>query len=256
MPIPGFCSVLVAIVSIAASALQVAAPAESAQSGGSVVCEKFGSVPVTGGRYVVQNDLWGADDPQCVRAFDTGFTVTVGNHRNTAQPAGYPSIFTGCHYGACTAGTLLPRAVRDLGPVASSWSYTVPPTGSFTAAYDIWFDPTPRRDGGVTGTELMIWLRTTGPAPIGRKVARTAVAGTEWDVWRGANGAQVISYVRTQPTDRVDGLDLSAFLRDATARGVLPAEWYLTSVQAGFEPWTGGAGLTTNAFSVTGVASP
>ncbi|MDT7742209.1 MAG: hypothetical protein QOE59_1287, partial [Actinomycetota bacterium] len=39
--------------------------------------------------------------------------------------------------------------------------------------------------------------------------------------------------------------------RDAMLRGVVKSNWYLTSVQAGFEPWTGGTGLRTNSFSVT-----
>jgi hypothetical protein len=226
-----------------------------AATGSGVVCDKYGSTPVAGGRYVVQNDLWGADDPQCVRAFDTGFEVTVGAHHNTDQPAGYPSIFTGCHYGTCTTGTQLPKAVGTLGPVTSSWAFTTPPNTTYTAAYDIWFDPTARRDGTVTGTEMMIWLHNVGTTPLGAKVGTTTVAGATWDVWRGQNGAQVVSYVRQQPVDGVAGLDLTAFMADASGRGMLPPSWFLTSVQAGFEPFTGGAGLTTTGFSVAGVSA-
>lgn len=236
------------------TALTVAAtPASAAPEAAGVVCDKFGSTGVAGDRYEVQNDVWGSDDPQCVRAFDVGFEITVGDHHNTTMPAGYPSILTGCNYGTCTAGTQLPRAMRDLGPVTSTFAYTAPPSGVWVAAYDIWFDPTPRRDDAVTGLELMIWLRTTGPGPIGDKIGTATVDGATWDVWRGSNGAQVLSYVRTEPTDRVDGLDVQAFAHDASARGLLPPEWYLTSVQAGFEPWTGGKGLTTTQFSVEGV---
>ncbi len=242
---------LLALAGTALSLLTVAsAPAGAAT--GDVVCEKFGSTQVAGGRYEVQNNVWGSDEPQCVQAFDTGFRITEGDHHNTAAPAAYPSIFAGCHYGTCTEDTLLPRAVEDLGAVTSTFAIT-PTGGTWVAAYDIWFDPTPRRTDTVTGLELMIWLRSTGPAPIGAKVGTATVAGTTWEVWRGENGAQVLSYVRVQPVDRVDGLDLMAFVRDANARGVLPPEWYLTSVQAGFEPWTGGTGLTTTAFAVTGV---
>jgi len=50
-------------------------------------------------------------------------------------------------------------------------------------------------------------------------------------------------------------LPLSSFFADAVTRGVVRPDWYLTSVQAGFEPWTGGAGMATTAFSVTGVTS-
>lgn len=242
---------LLALTGSVLSLLTVAS-APAAAAPGDVVCERFGSTPVAGGRYEVQNNVWGSDEPQCVEASDTGFVITEGAHHNTEAPAGYPSIFAGCHYGTCTAGTLLPRAVRDLGPVAGTFAIR-PAAGTWVAAYDIWFDPTPRRTDTVTGLELMIWLRTTGPAPIGEKTGTATIAGTAWEVWRGENGAQVLSYVRAQPADRVDALDLTAFMRDATARGLLPPEWYLTSVQAGFEPWTGGAGLATTAFGVTGI---
>ncbi|SHK63702.1 Glycosyl hydrolase family 12 [Pseudonocardia thermophila] len=236
-------------------ALLTVASAPASAAPGDVVCEKFGSTPVADGRYEVQNNVWGSDEPQCVRAFDVGFEVTEGAHHNSSMPAAYPSIFAGCHYGTCTAGTVLPRAVQDLGPVTSTFAIQAPEDGTWVAAYDIWFDPTPRRNDTVTGLELMIWLRTTGPAPIGERTGTATVDGAEWEVWEGENGADVLSYVRVEPIDRVDDLDLMAFAKDATARGKLPPEWYMTSVQAGFEPWVGGKGLTTTEFAVTGIGA-
>jgi hypothetical protein len=49
----------------------------------------------------------------------------------------------------------------------------------------------------------------------------------------------------------VTNLPIEAFVNQARAYGVVKPEWYMTSVQAGFEPWTGGAGLRTGSFSVT-----
>lgn len=223
-------------------------------AGGTRVCDRFGSTPVANGRYEVQNNVWGSELPQCVRAFDTGFVVENARFSNTNGPASYPSIFTGCHYGTCTAGTSLPRQVSALPTVTSSWSFTGTRSDQqWDAAYDIWFDPTARRDGTVTGTEMMIWLDATGPKPIGQKTGTVELGGATWDVWRGVNGAQVISYVDATPTHQVQDLPLSSFFTDAVMRGVVRPDWYLTSVQAGFEPWTGGAGLDTTGFSVTGV---
>ena len=34
-------------------------------------------------------------------------------------------------------------------------------------------------------------------------------------------------------------------------RGVVDPAWFLTNVQAGFEPWIGGEGLSTDAFALT-----
>ena len=219
---------------------------------GTRICGTTESTPVAGGRYEVQNNVWGADTPQCVTAFDTGFVVDPADHHNTDQPAAYPSIWSGCNYGTCTKDSPFPRPLADLGDVRSSWSITVPPTGNYNAAYDIWLDPTPRRTDRPTGLELMIWLKSTGGiAPIGEKKGEVEIGGARYDVWQGDIDLPVISYVRQQETLEVRDLPISDFVTDATNRGVAQRDWYLTSVQAGFEPWTGGAGLTTTSFSVT-----
>ena len=78
------------------------------------VCDKFGSTPVAGGRYEVQNDVWGADTRQCITAFDTGFVVDPAEHDKTDEPAAYPSMVFGCNYGNCTQGSPFPRVLSDL----------------------------------------------------------------------------------------------------------------------------------------------
>ena len=35
---------------------------------------------MAGGRYEAQNNVWGADTPQCITAFDTGFVVDPADH--------------------------------------------------------------------------------------------------------------------------------------------------------------------------------
>jgi hypothetical protein len=216
------------------------------------VCEKFGSAPVAGGRFEVQNDAWGASTPQCTTAFDTGFTVQAA-HDKDSGPAAYPSIVWGCNHGNCTKGTPFPRPISDLGDVRSSWAVSVPDSGRFNASYDIWLDPTPRRDGDNTGAELMIWLlRAGGIDPIGDKSGTATLAGTTWDVYRGDNnGVPVISYVRQQPVREVIDLPITDFVRDAGRQGVVQPGWFLTNLQAGFEPWVGGNGLSTDAFNAT-----
>lgn len=237
--------VLALLLSLGTAAHAGAAPP------GKTVCDKFGSTPVQGGRYEVQNDAWGASTRQCVTAFDTGFTVEA-NHNKSSGPAAYPSIVFGCNYGNCTTGSPFPRPVSDLGDLRSSWSVAVPMKGDYNAAYDVWFDPTPRKTGAPTGLELMIWLTHTDRVqPIGDKTGEVTLAGTTWEVWKGSNGVPVVSYVRKQPTLEVTNLPLTAFTGDATTRGALKPNWYLTSVQAGFEPWIGGTGLATRSFSVT-----
>ena len=235
----------------AAGGLRAPLPAAGSRTGPRI-CGRFASAPVAGGRYEVQNNAWGDDTPQCTQAFDTGFAVQA-SHAKDSGPAAYPSIVFGCNYGNCTRGTPFPRPIADLGDVRSSWSVTTPSSGDYNVAYDVWLDPTPRREGANTGAELMIWLdRTDRVQPIGSKSATAELGGTTWDVWTGANnGTPVISYVRQEATKQVLDLPITDFVRDAQTQGVVQPGWFLTNIQAGFEPWIGGTGLATDAFALT-----
>ena len=219
------------------------------------ICDPFGSKTVGAGKYLVQNDRWGATTTQCVTPFDTGFNVDIAQHTNNTGPAGYPSILRGCNYGFCTTASPFPAQVSTLGTVRSSWSTKGPTAGGtqqYNTAYDIWFDPTKTNVGRNTGAEMMIWLnRTSWVQPIGKPYYNVNIGGTTWTIWYGKTDLPVISYVRASPTTTVSNLPIDQFVRDATLRGVVKPTWYLTSVQAGFEPWTGGTGLRTNSFSVT-----
>jgi hypothetical protein len=54
--------------------------------------------------------------------------------------------------------------------------------------------------------------------------------------------------VRQSPTSSIN-FNVSSFYRDMVNRGYAQNSWYLTSVQAGFEPWVNGTGLAVNNFS-------
>lgn len=225
-------------------------------TGGTKECEKFGSAPTPSGGYEVQNNIWGSEKPQCVRIFDTGFEVLDADHEDNGGVAAYPSIWSGCWHGTCTEGTALPKPVNELGVITTSWAVRIPEDQEkWNAAYDVWLSPT-GNDEGADGTELMIWLDHGEVAPIGEKGATVTLGGIEWEVWTGTNGAvKVISYVAAQGLRQVTDLPLNDFLDDAAQRDMLEMTWSLACVQAGFEPWTKGAGLATTSFEVTGVTT-
>lgn len=217
------------------------------------ICEKFGSVRVQGGKYIVQNNEWGDNIGQCIVATDSGLRYASGYHNvpTNGAPAGYPSIYAGCHYGNCTTGSGLPLQVSAMGNVRSSVRYTTPNDGQWNASYDLWFDPNPNQSGQNVGAELMIWGSKRGaPQPAGSKVGTATLEGAVWDVWVGRFSWNVISYVRQQPTNSLD-LNLTAFTNDAANRGQVDRSWYLTSAQFGFEPWQGGPGLSADGFTFT-----
>ncbi|MEU0739905.1 cellulose binding domain-containing protein [Streptomyces sp. NPDC006134] len=216
------------------------------------ICEPFGSTTIQG-RYVVQNNRWGTSATQCVTATDTGFRITQadGSVPTNGAPKSYPSVFNGCHYTNCSPGTNLPAQVSSISSAPSSISYGYVGNAVYNASYDIWLDPTPRTDG-VNRTEIMIWFNRVGPIqPIGSPVGTATVGGRTWEVWSGSNGSNdVLSFVAPSAIGSWS-FDVMDFVRATVARGMAQNNWYLTSVQAGFEPWQNGAGLAVNSFSST-----
>ncbi|MFJ9443832.1 ricin-type beta-trefoil lectin domain protein [Kitasatospora sp. NPDC101235] len=221
-------------------------------------CGQYETVPVAGGRYVVDNNNYGGA-AQCLGTDGrAGFTVldSGANASPPAGPAAYPEIFDGCHWGTCTRGSALPVKVSELGRATSSWSTTLPARGDFNVAYDLWFNTTPSTpaaNGQPDGAELMIWLDRTpaSASPTGGTANIGGTGYTSWQLTMAANGRQwpMVAYQAQTPVTSVTDLDLRAFVRDAVVRGVVNPDWYLISVEAGFEIWSGGTGLRTESFA-------
>ncbi|MFC8082810.1 cellulose binding domain-containing protein [Streptomyces sp. NPDC057340] len=244
----GVLSATLATFALVASLVTAAAPAQA----DTTICEPFGTTTIQG-RYVVQNNRWGSTATQCVTATGTGFRVTQadGSVPTNGAPKSYPSVFNGCHYTTCSPGTGLPARLDTVSQAPSSISYGFVDDAVYNASYDIWLDPTPRTDG-VNQTEIMIWFNRVGPIqPIGSPVGTATVGGRTWEVWSGGNGSNdVLSFVAPSAITGWS-FDVMDFVRAAVARGLAEEDWYLTSVQAGFEPWQNGAGLAVNSFSST-----
>ncbi|MEV6261847.1 cellulose binding domain-containing protein [Streptomyces sp. NPDC051784] len=240
-------ALLTALATVAAL-LAATAPAQA----DTTICETYGSTVIQG-RYVVQNNRWGTSATQCVTATDSGFRVTQadGSVPTNGAPKSYPSVFNGCHYTNCSPGTALPARVSGISSAPSSISYGFVSGAAYNASYDIWLDPMPRTDG-VNRTEIMIWFNRVGSVqPIGSPVGTATVGGRTWEVWTGSNGANdVISFLAPSAIASWS-FDVMDFVDQTVARGMAGNDWYLTSVQAGFEPWQNGAGLSVNSFSST-----
>src|SRR5947208_2961203 len=104
---------------------------------------------------------------------------------------------------------------------------------------------------------MMIWLQQSGSVgPIGSLVAsNVTIGGNSYDVYyNGTAPGGIVSYVMDTPTSSVSNLDLGPLATDAVARGYLKKSWYLIDVEAGFETWQGGQGLTADSFSVCDAA--
>jgi len=232
----------------AVTAFAVAGPAAADTQ----ICDQYGSTTI-GGRYVVMNNRWGTSAQQCINVTSTGFSITSqqGTGSTSGAPVSYPAVYLGCHYTNCSPGSNLPMQVSAISSATSSINYTFVSGATYDAAYDIWLDPSPKKDG-VNQQEIMIWFNRQGSIqPIGSSVGSANIGGRTWDVWRGGNGSnQVVSYVASSPISSWS-FSVLDFINDTKNRGAITSSWYLTSIQAGFEPWIGGTGLAVNSFSAT-----
>lgn len=110
----------------------------------------------------------------------------------------------------------------------------------------IWFN----KQGGVN--PISFTYDAGGAVPI----ATVTIAKISWNVYQGNNGANnVVSYVALTPITSLS-FDVLDFVADTMIRTKDFAEpvtdaWYLTSIQAGFEPWSGGVGLSVNSFDAS-----
>lgn len=240
---------------IAATSETVSVPLGSTDT---VISAQYGSTTIQG-RYVVQNNAYNNGGGQTINVTSTGFSIIVenGSASTSGAPLAYPSVYLGCHYGNCSPSSPLPVQLSQIHSVTSSITYTYVATGIYDASYDIWLDPTPKTTG-VNQQEIMIWFKEQGPIqPVGSQVSTTTIAGQSWQVWQGSNGQNnVVSYVASTPTTTLTNFSVLSFIVDTesrTAQSNAPVtnEWYLTSIQAGFEPWNGGVGLTVDSFSAT-----
>ncbi|MGZ4611658.1 MAG: GH12 family glycosyl hydrolase domain-containing protein [Kineosporiaceae bacterium] len=244
-------AVAVAAVALAAGGVGGARPAAAA----SRLCEPYAAAPLGG--YLLQNNRWGADSAQCVieAAHDggPGFELTTSGAAmpTDGAPAGYPSLVWGCHYGRCTDGfSPIPVTSPAFGRLRTSVALSRIQEGDWDAAYDLWFDPAPRRDGHNQGAELMVWFDRAGtPRPSGHPVGEAVVEGRAYAVYLAGGRSRTVTYWSRTPTDR-PSFAIGSFAADAAARGLLDPSWYLTSVQVGIEPWRGGAGLALRGFRV------
>ena len=224
----------------------------SASAATGQICAQYGTT--TQGSYTIMNNRWGTSAAQCINVTNNGFQIVqqdgVGNQ--SGAPVSYPAIYAGCHYTNCSPGTNLPMQISAISSANTSVSVTYPGSGTYDAAYDIWLNAD-TNVSGVQDTEIMIWLNHTGSVqPIGSNTGNVSLGGRSWSVWVGSNGANnVVSYQGSGITSF--SADLKPFLLDAINRGsgFGTSNWYLTSIQMGFEPWVGGVGLAVNSFSAT-----
>jgi hypothetical protein len=220
-------------------------------------CDQYYST--SNGNYQMMTNYWNkagsAPNTECINITSSGFSITTQDQvcATNGAPCAYPAVYIGCHYSTCSPNTNLPMMLSQISAANTSTTETYS-SGTFDASYDIWINAD-TNVSGVQDTEIMIWLNHNGSIqPIGSQVASgVSLAGKTWNVWSGSNGQNnVVSYVATSALSSFSA-DVKLFIMDAITR--YPAwgttSWYLTSIQDGFEPWSGGTGLAITNFSAS-----
>ena len=242
--------IVAALLAVSGVAIAVAAPTASAATG--QICDQWGTT--TQGNYTVMNNRWGTTATQCINVTTSGFQITQqdGTGSTSGAPVSYPAIYLGCHYSVCSPNSPLPMQISQIGSATSSTTESYTSSGTYDAAYDIWLNDT-TDVSVVQKTEIMIWMTRQGSVqPIGSQTGTANLAGRSWAVWTGSNGQNnVVSYLGSGISSF--SFSVMDFVNDTLSRGSQYGNrsWYLTSIQNGFEPWSGGVGLAVSNFSAS-----
>jgi hypothetical protein len=177
------------------------------------------------GGYVVRNDVWGSgagtQELQATSYHDWGVHA---NHPNTGGVKSYAHVAKNVN-----------KKLSELKSVSSSFAVSVPKSGAYTSAYDIWCDN--------NKYEIMLWMNQHGAVgPIGASAKSATVSGHTWDVHKGTNGHnEVFSFIPKDSTDS-GTVNVLAILEWIKKEG-----WFgdvtLGEVQFGFEITSAAGGL-------------
>lgn len=213
------------------------------------LCGRYDILYVENDEYCIQNNVWGARTAQCIDVNGLTFTVTRADHimDPLQAPASYPSIFKGCHWEECTTVSNMPIRGSEVISANISWDFTMVEGGDYQAVTEAWFKTT-STPGSPDGTELMLYLnRHGGVGPGGDQIDTINIAGAIWEVWYNDSGWHFVTYRRTEEVTSIE-IDYRPFIDDAISRGYCSNDWYLMGIEAGYELWNGGVGLTSNYF--------
>ena len=195
------------------------------------------------GAFTMFNNVWGA-------ASGAGQTIQANSPSDWSVFATFPETggvksYPNASLDMATSG----KSISTLGSCTSSFAVTVPSTGSYETAYDIWVP-----------SEIMIWMNKNGlVGPIASSwnsdgtpvisAANVTVGGSTWDVYHG--GANVVSFVR-QGNETSGTVDILALLNWTKSQGWI-GDGPLAKFQVGFEITSspGGLTFTMNNYSIS-----
>ncbi|KAI3397579.1 hypothetical protein diail_10551 [Diaporthe ilicicola] len=242
-----FTAEIASIVLAATSAM--AAP--SAKRSVQISCGSFGSYQA--GDYTIYHNNWGAaqatSGSQCT-TFDSISGSTVAWETNWNWAGGSSSVKSYSN----AAVENVNKQLSAVSSIPSSWEWTYSNTDIVAdVSYDLWLAPT---SGGTNSYEIMVWLAAFGNAgPIsstGSAIATPTIGSNTFKLYSGPNGdTTVYSFVADSTIASFSG-DMMDFLNYLVKNEGVSDSNYITSLQAGTEPFTGSETVfKTTAYSLT-----
>ena len=198
----------------------------------------------TSNGFTVYNNIWGSGaGSQTIWARTPTNWGVIANHPMTSGVKSYPHTVRGS----------VDRTVSSLASMTTSFNVSVPGSGNYATAYDIWANN--------WAYEVMLWMNQNGAVgPIAEQYDQNgavpafrnlSLGGHTWNIYRGSNGANaVFSFLRTSNTNS-GTIDVRAILNWLRTQG-----WWgdvtVGEAQFGFEisGTNGSAAFTDNSFSI------
>lgn len=219
-------------------------------------CDSFGSLQTNG--YVVYHNNWGSGSASSGRQCTTFDKVNSGNsfvwstewtwvggagqvksyanvalekvHKKLSQIKSIPSKWTWRY-------VKLSKSTKMISTNSTSYTGT---NMISNVSYDLWLAPSTTAKNS---HEIMVWVGAYGGAgPIsetGSTIATPTVLGSKWKLFKGTNdGVIVFSFVAEKNIGNFEG-DLNEFYKYLTSNQGVSKDLYVTSLQAGTEPFEG-----------------
>jgi len=201
----------------------------------------FGSETL--GAYTVSNNMWNAGGGGISQTLSACSSSDWYVDANVADDDGGVKTYPNSAYNFAA-----PPEISSLSTVTSTFGSTLPASGEFDDAYDIWLNGT----AGTGGDEVMIWTANQGQTPAGSQVATVTFDGQAYAVWQEAGGP--ITFVSDTNVTGGD-LNLLQFFQWLISQGYQPAGSTLNQVAYGAQIVSTNATPETFGFSNFSVSS-
>ncbi|KAK7466293.1 hypothetical protein VKT23_005021 [Stygiomarasmius scandens] len=235
---PKVFSILLALVAVTALSTPL-------KKRGAVLSEQFATEEEAGGRFILENNLWGegsADSGEQTTQVTATNGDTITWETTYTWVGGQGQVKS---YANLDLREGLGKQISAISaiPTTWDWSYTNPSSNLVAdVSYDLWLSNSAGGSGASSSStfEIMVWLSTRGGAgPAGSQIGTANVGGVTWNLFQGVVSTwTVFSFVAPSEITNFNS-DLLPFLTFLTQNNGVSTSSFLVQAQAGTEPFEG-----------------